>query len=520
MNRLTWQDPAHISRTYNVIWNALARFLQIGLQFLFVPIYLHLLGADAFALLVLNATVMATLAFVDQFVSAIMLRELGAHNGNPTRTARIWNLFNSLERVSFVCALVIIFLAPFAGPLLVSQWTTGNSLDARTISIAMALMGISIAVQLPGMFYASGLIGLQRQGLLSIIRIVWLPAYYGIGALLLVFAERNIILLLCWQAFAFALLSVVLRLVLIRAMPTTTSDYRRDPAVLKQVWQFGLASLLFAVTTITVTQIDKFIVASNTPSPERFAAYGLAFSLAAQTLAALSGAFFTAVQPALTGLYANGNKADLHHAYRRWTQLIMIASVLAAGVLFIILSPLVDIWLGAQSPLGPHIKQLLPIILAATLLNAAIITPMILMFAIERLSVMNLINVLAIISALLFLPLCLQRWGLVSGAAFFLLVNVAYLLIATPIIHRAVFQQGYMTWLLRDVIVPLIIGTAVFLGATLWIGHSLPFVEACVLATTCAILCLGMMMACLPQGRQQLLRSICFMLGRNKSVSP
>jgi O-antigen/teichoic acid export membrane protein len=520
MIRLTWQDPAHISRTYSVLWNAVVRFLQIGLQFVFVPVYLSLLGSDAFALLVLNATVMATLAFIDQFVSAIMLRELGTHNGNRDQTAKLWSLFFWLERVSLATALVIICLAPFVGPLLVSQWSTENALDARVLGIATALMGLSIGVQLPGMFYAAGLVGLQRQRLLSTIRLVWLPAYYGIGGLLLFLVERNVILLLGWQALAFAVLSLVLRFVVKRTMLPAPSNTSGGITVLRHVWQFGFASLVFAITTIAVTQIDKFIVATHTPSPERFAAYGLAFSLAAQTLAALSGAFFTAVQPALTGLHGNSERAALVQAYGRWTQIIMMVTVLCAGMMFVVLSPLVDIWLGANSPLGPHIKQLVPIILAATVLNASVITPLILMFAAERLLAINALNLVAVVSALIFLPESLQRWGLVSGAVYFLLVNAAYLLIAAPAIHRAVFGHGYAIWLLRDIALPVAVGALVFIGADHWAGQQLSFIEASLLAAASSTLCLCLMLILMPEARKQIGAITRFMLTSNKTINP
>jgi hypothetical protein len=160
-----------------------------------------------------------------------------------------------------------------------------------------------------------------------------------------------------------------------------------------------------------------------------------------------------------------------------------------------------------------------PVIIGATLLNATMVVPIILMFAADRLVTINLINLVFITGAAVFLKQALDHWGLFSGTAYIVLLNATWLLVAAPVIYRTVFRGGYRHWLFQDVAVPLIFGAIVFGGTTMLTleGQSLGWRG--ILAISGGAICLVLMLAAMPQGRQQLLASIRFLVGKKEPSS-
>ena len=509
---LKWQNPLDISRTRSVLWNAASRLLQVGLQFLFVPIYISLLGPASYGLVVLSATLMAVFAFLDHMTSSAVTREFGMYNGNPSRSSDLWKLLTTLEKFSLLVALIIAVSAPFLGFYFTQHWTKTDGLDEATLWTALALIGGMLAAQCLSMLYAAGLMGLQRQKLLSVIRVFWTPAYYGIGAILLLVIEPSVIVLFAWQIAAFLILAAVTRWILWQTMPTIPQGQRSSYNVIKEIGRFGAGSLIMVLTGAAVSQIDKFMVASLY-KPIQFATYGLSLSIVMQVMSLASGPFATAMYPHFSQLLADKNEAVLGHSYHRWTQVTVMVSVLLGGALFLLGPLLIDLWLGATSVLAPDVKRLMPIVIIAWVINGAITAPVMLIMASGKLHLIYGINCVTIGLAIVFLPLALALWGFEAGPFYWLLVNLIYCFIMVPLMHRSVLKGALPRWLGLDVMLPLGIGGLIFYNA----GHLVPadtspvyiVLHAALSVSICAVALLAIM----AQGRQQLLESLHFLRG-------
>jgi O-antigen/teichoic acid export membrane protein len=507
---LTWESPLHISRTHSVLWNGTSRLLQVGLQFVFVPIYISLLGPASYGLVVLSATLMAAFAFLDHMTSSAVTREFGMHNGNLDRSSDLWKILTTLERFSFLVALAIAFSAPFLGFYLTSHWTKIDGLDQATLWIALILIGGALASQFIGTLYAAGLMGLQRQKLLSVIRVFWTPAYYAIGAVLLLVVERSVIVLFAWQMTAFLMLATTMRWALWKTMPAVPDGQHSNDKVIKDIGRFGAGSLIMGLTGAAVSQIDKFMVASVS-QPAQFAAYGLAMSIVMQAMTLASGPFATAMYPHFSQLLADKNETVLRHSYHRWTQVVVMISVLVGGTLFLLGPLLIDLWLGANSVLAPDIKRLLPIVLIAWVINGAITTPVMLIMASGKLHLIYGINLAAVVLALVFLPLALSRWGFEAGAFYWLAVNLAYCIVMVALMHRSVLKGSLTRWLGLDVALPLMVAGVIFYQAPYWISSAAGPASIILNAVLSVGFCFAVLITAMPEGRRQLLQSLHFL---------
>jgi O-antigen/teichoic acid export membrane protein len=507
---LTWQSPLQISRTHSVLWNGASRLLQVGLQFLFVPVYISLLGPASYGLVVLSATLMAAFAFLDHMTSSAVTRAFGMHNGNRERSSDLWKILTTLEKVSVLVALVIALSAPVMGFYLTRHWTKIDGLDETTLWTALILIGGALASQFVGTLYAAGLMGLQRQKLLSVIRVFWTPAYYGIGAALLLVIDRSVIVLFAWQMTAFLMLAATMRWALWKTMPAVPDGQHSNDKVIKDIGRFGAGSLIMGLTGAAVSQIDKFMVASVS-QPAQFAAYGLAMSIVMQAMTLASGPFATAMYPHFSQLLADENETALRQSYHRWTQVVVMISVLLGGTLFLLGPLLIDLWLGANSVLAPDIKRLLPIVLVAWVINGAITTPVMLIMASGKLHLIYGINLAAIVLALVFLPVALNRWGFEAGALYWLAVNLAYCTVMVALMHRSVLKGSLPRWLGLDVALPFMVAGVIFYQASHWIPSVAGPAHIILHAGVSVAFCCAALVAVMPEGRRQLLESLHFL---------
>jgi O-antigen/teichoic acid export membrane protein len=507
---LKWQSPLDISRTHNVLWNGASRLAQVGLQFLFVPVYIHILGPVSYGLVVLSATLMAAFAFLDHVTNTTVTRAFGVLNGVAPRSPDMWKILSRLERYSFGLALVIAVCVPLTGFHLTRHWTRADGLEEATLWSALALMGAVLAMQFMGTLYAAGLMGLQRQKLVSVIRVLWAPAYYGIGAALLFVVERSVIVLFAWQIMAFLLLALVLRFALHRTMPALSHAQGSSYDVLKEIRRFGAGSLLVALSGAAVSQIDKFMVAVVS-QPMQFAAYGLAFSVVMQAMTLATGPFATAMYPHFAQLIADRNETALKDSYHRWAQVVVAVSALGGGALVLLGPLLVDVWLGAGSTLAPDIKRLLPVVVMAWVLHGALATPFMLAMASGRLHLIYGFNIAAILAAALFLPAALAKWGFEAGAFYLLAVNLACCLIVIPLQHRTLLKGEGAKWALRDTALPLLVSGAVFYVALRLMPPGTAPVTNVLYAAASLSVCFILLLAVMPEARDQILKSLQFL---------
>ncbi|MGL4634812.1 MAG: lipopolysaccharide biosynthesis protein [Beijerinckiaceae bacterium] len=507
---LTWQSPADVSRTHNVLWNGASRLIQVGFQFLFVPVYIYILGPASYGLVVLSATLMAAFAFLDHITNSTVSRAFGMHNGQPERASDLWIMIRTLERWSLIIALLIAMCVPLLGYSFTRHWAKTDGLDEKTMWLALVLMGGALASQFIGTLYAAGLMGLQRQKILSVIRVIWTPVYYGGGAAVLFIIERSVVVLFVWQALAFLVLAGSTRWVLGKTMPVVSHESTSDFDVMHEIRRFGTGSLVMALSGAAVSQIDKFMVAAVS-QPVAFAAYGLALSIAMQAMTLASGPFATAMYPHFAQLLAEKNETVLRESYHRWTQIVVLVSILNAGVLLWLGPLLIDLWLGANSPLAPDIKRLLPLVLSAWIVNGAITTPVMLIMAAGRLELIYWINLAAIALAFLFLPVALTRYGMEAGVVFWLAVNLAYCLIMVPLMHRTLLRGEFSQWLLRGVVIPVGASAVLFYGAAQLLPASGNVVAVLLHAGLSMGICCAILLAVLPEGRRQLLASFRFL---------
>lgn len=482
----------------NLAASFFGRGWSAALQFVLVPVYLKLLGAEAFALVGFYALLFSVIARLDLGLSTTLNRELaraGAMAGDESindgsRLASARDLLRTMEVVYVGVALIAGLIVWLAAPWIASRWLHGSILGEATIAKAVALMGMVVAAQWPISLYEGGLRGLERQTLLNSIGAV-MTTLRGVGAVvILLWVSRTIAAYFIWQAVVNVVHVLVLSAATWRAMPhESEADPARRSATfrmaeLSRIWRFTAALSGISVLGLVLTQADKVVLSKMLPLAS-FAYYNVAWSVAAGLLL-VSVPLFEAIFPRLSALTAAGATDALRRTYHASIQLSALLAVPAAAVLLVFSRDVALVWL-RDAHAAEQTHRLIGLLAIGTAVNVVMTIPFALQLATgwTRLSLYK--NTVALVVAVPLLLAMVARYGALGAATVWIVINAGYLLFELPIMHRRLLPGALSQVYLRDIGAPslLAIGAALATRA-LATAFAIPAVPAIAIAAVLA----------------------------------
>lgn len=496
--------------------NILANYLGNGwaavMSLVFIPLYLHFLGIEAYGLVGMFVTLQAMFGILDLGLSSTLNRELARLSVHPDKPGEMGQLVRTLEVIYWAVAAVIGLTVLLLASFLAHHWVHPDRLTPATVQQAFLIMGLALACQWPLGFYSGGLMGLQRQVLLNVINII-AATLRGAGAVLLLWlVSPTIQVFFIWQAAVGALQTLAVGWWLWRLLPAGGPPPRFHPQVLRAVWRFAAGMSGISVSYVILANMDKIIL-SRLLTLEMFGYYMLAW-MAASTLSRLVYPLVTATYPRFTQLVSLDNIVGLTNLYHRSCQLMSVLILPAALVVGLFSSELLLVW--TRNPItveNTHI--ILSLLVIGTALNGLEGLPFSLQLSYgwtKLIFFTNVTGMLFLIPSLIFLIL---HYGAVGAAAVWVILNAGYLLITMQFMHRRLLQDEKWRWYIRDVSFPLGVSLAVAaLGrwllpqqlAPLWLALYLAVLWLA--ATLAAILVTphlrGQLISYLPYGRRNL----------------
>ena len=437
----------------NMLFSAFVRLWRAGLQLIFTPIFIHLLGPEAYGLVAFNATVLMALLFIEQATSPVILREFGRWGGATSGIASIRDLLRSLEVVSCATALTIGGSVLILAPWIADKVLSTQVLDKGMLTDALRLIGLNIALQWPSFLYSSCFVALQKQNILARLTAVLTTVQVVGAALLLWLMDADILSFLAWQVFGAAVNSLVLGMTAWKLIPLATVRPRVRMAVLRRVFRFAMGTMAIGGTGAALTQADKLIV-SGVVTLDQFSVYAVAFFVANQVAALAIAPISTPLQPYLAHLVAMEREDLLAREYHRWTQILWLACLVVLGPLIAFPGILLGAWLGTASPMVGSVATLLPVVLIGTMLNSVMGMPFILQMASGWVRLSLFKNIVAMAVFLPALVLLLPHYGMVVGAWLWVALNLYYFLIEVPLMHRRLLRAELWRWWGYDILLP------------------------------------------------------------------
>ena len=437
----------------NVIANFAGKAWSGLIQLVFVPLYIKFLGMEAFGLIGFFIMLQGLLSLLDLGLSTTLNRELACRsvNGNA-QEAR--DLVRTMEWIYWSIAIIIAVGIICVAPWIAKYWINVKGLSAKSVQHAIVLMGLVIAVQWPFSLYFGGLMGLQKQVLLNIIRASLVPVQAGGAVLVLWLISQSIEAYFIWQIVIVGIQTVLTGYFLRVSLPKSSKAATFNLDILRQCWRFAAGMTGISTGAIILTQTDKLILTKLLPL-EQFGYYMLAFT-SSNALIFFVFPISAALFPKLSELVAADKTVELSQLYHKGCQLISLF-VLPIGIIVVLFTQeILMIWI-SNPIIVKNTYLLLRLIIIGSILNAVVMMPFMLQLAYGWTSLSFYKNIIAIIILIPLLFLLIHYLGLIGGAITWMLLNVGYVFIEVPIMHNRLLVNEKWKWYRIDIGYPLVI---------------------------------------------------------------
>ncbi|RME71118.1 MAG: hypothetical protein D6776_10695 [Planctomycetota bacterium] len=441
----------------NVVANAAGTAGALVFALCFVPVYIRELGPEAYGLVGLFVTLLALASVLDLGLSATLNRELARHGAAETGASESRRLVRVLQRLYWGVALLIGLVVWVAAEPIASHWLRFDALSHRTTRNALRWMAAVAVLQWPQSLYGGGLLGLERHVLYNAIKLTFAALRGGGAALVLLYVAPTIEAFFAWQLIAAALHTSCLAVALHRSLPRTAVVHRVGWDVLRGRWRFAAGVGSIALTTTVLTQLDKIVLTKLLPLAS-FGYYAFAATVGS-AMTYLAQPFFQAFFPRLSHLHARGAEHELAHTYHRGCQWVAGAVVPVALTIAFFTDEVLLAWSGDPALVRPT-RLLVRLLVLGWALNGLVTLPYAMQLAAgwTRLAlVKTTVAIVLLVPALLTL---VPLYGAAAAAGCRVALNLGYLLVEPPIMHRRLLRGELRTWWGRSVARPVLAGLA------------------------------------------------------------
>ena len=474
----------------NVVANYAGRLWGIASVYVFVPVYIRILGIDAYGLIAFYSVALAILFVADAGLSSSFARE-AARERDP---GRLLDLLFSIECLLFAAVGATGLCMLLGAPLIAGHWLNNSSaLSAKVTTDCVRLMSMALVPQIAMALYLGGLMGLQRQVRANILSVSFSVVRSGLVVLpIYVWKDPRVFFL--WQAVASWVFLLLMRTTLRQNLGAAKIGSGSFSLVtLRPVLGYAMGMLAMSVIAGVNTQLDRLVVSKLRPL-EEFTYYSLAATLS-QIPMIVTLPIALALLPRLTVLREQAQYTSLRALYELNTYLIAACSSAAAFALFFFADDVLALWMHGTT-IPAFVVPVVQVLSIGGLFLALQLTP----FQLSLANGHNRTNV-RLGAAVLVVTVPMQvvltsRFGLQGAAVPWLALNTFAFFFLGVVLNRR-FNEGHTrTWFLECTLPPVLISAALLFAARrLALALDYSAAGACALAAIFCVLALACALA-------------------------
>jgi O-antigen/teichoic acid export membrane protein len=423
-----------------------------------IPLYIKLLGVEAWGIIGIFVSLQTICALLDLGLSTTLSREMARLSVQRDKAQEMHNLVRTLELIYWSIAVLIGVCVIAIAPLIANRWVQAHQLSPETIKNAIRIMGLALSLQWPFSLYFGGLLGLQRQVLLSGIN-AGIATLRSVGAVLLLWKiSPTLEAFFIWLVGINLLQTCLAALFLWRTLPKAETGPSFQSQLLRDSWRFTAGITGITVISVILTQMDKVIL-SKLLSLEMFGYYILAGTVAT-SIYFVTVPLYSALYPRFTQLVTLGDEDGLKELYHHSCQLMSVLILPVSTVVALFSREILFLWTGnATTAANTHL--VLGILVIGTGLNGLMHLPYALQLAYGWTKLAFYINLAAVLIAAPSILLMATMYGAVGAALVWLILNIGFVLAGSQLMHRCLLKGELWRWYVSDVGLPL----SVSLGA-------------------------------------------------------
>lgn len=446
----------------NIIVNFIGKIWTVLILLILTPVYIKYLGMEAFGIVGFYITFQALLNIFDFGVKTTVNRELARFSENPEKIDEVRNKVRTLEIIYWFLGILLGVILLSCAPLIAEKWLQNMEMPVNTVKHSIMLMGVVLTLQWALNFYKGGLLGLQKQVLLNSILIA-MSTLNGIGTLIVLgLLSPTITAFFTWQVIVSSLYVALTATALWKNIPSGKERARCEWKSIKTIWRFAAGVSLISILGIILRQVDRVILSRLLPL-ETFGYYMLAITIGS-SLSAFSVPIVHALFPRFSELIEKNQEGRLKTLYHHACQFKSIIIIPIGLTIAFFTYDLIYFWLRNETT-AQIAAPLASIYIFGSILNALIWLPanMQLAYGWVRLGFYtNLVSVILLVPTTIFLTL---NYGAIGAAFAWVILNIGYLLIEIPLMHKRILKGEMWQWYIVDVGLPFaIVSSIIFIG--------------------------------------------------------
>lgn len=478
----------------NILANFIGRFWSVLSNFLFIPLYIKILGLESYSIISFMLVLNGIMIMMDAGLTATLSREFASsHNSKNDKLI----IFKTLESCYFIIAVIIFVFIILVSKAIAYKWLNLENISPADVSLYLKIIGIEIGLRLLGHFYTGGFIGLEKQIKSNMYLVVYGVFRNGL-VLIPILLNPSLKLFFLWQITITVLYVITIRMDMIHTLTKTTKLFFQRPeiekSILSKVWKFAAGMMLISMVAGLNSQMDKLAL-SKLLSIEILGLYTLAFSLS-RGLNILSTPVSVAILPRLTKLFTAGDKKN---AVRIFSQAYLMVAIVVFSFAFsmaLFSKELIWIWTNDMQ-LAERTFNYVPWISLGTSFLALQNLPFNIAVA-NGTTKYN--NILGISSLILTLPgywILTKVYGGVGAAITYSFVQVFSAQILLFIVNKKFMGLNFTTLFIKNIVIPILISSILtfslyhlmdFTGGRLIVLLKIGFVVLCSLVVNIAVL--------------------------------
>lgn len=431
----------------NIIANYLGKLWGFVSIFIFVRLYIDLLGVESYAIINFYTVILGLLVFADAGLTATLTRELARDINIETKA----NLVYTFERIYLgICFLLTILVMVFA------DYIANNFLKSETYSINavayfLRLIGLGVVLQLFSTLYEGGLNGLQHQVLTNKVKIIWSAFRSGLVLIPLYFIPK-LEIYFWWQIFCNIFLLFVFRNLLYTYLATRKLMFSID--LFKSVAKYALGMMGIAFISAINIQIDKLVTSKYLGLAE-FGYYSIASTLA-QVPAIIASPIIISVFPLFTSYVSQSNINELSETYHKYSFLITAVIAPVAFCVAFYSIPLITLWTG-KPEIALATNYVVKVLVLGGFFLCMQLTPFYLALANGFTKINLYFGCICLITVIPLMIFSIKNYGMLGATIPWLFVNLIGFIVIGLYVTNKFLVGNVIKWLSFDIFLPVLI---------------------------------------------------------------
>jgi O-antigen/teichoic acid export membrane protein len=328
----------------NIIANFLGRFWSILSNYLFIPLYISILGIQSYSVISFSLILVGIMSLLDVGMTATLSREFANKSSDTPYKLRTLSTFEIIYWGISLCIIVIFY---FSAPIISTQFIKVSTIPLVDVIFSIQILGVGIAFQMLSNFYMGGLIGLEYQVSANVFQILWGVFKNGL-VVLVIWLSPSIVYFFIWQIIVTVIYAFSLRYYLIKKFLSQANDikfeYVWDKKILRNTGKFATGMMLISVVAVINTQLDKIAISKLLPL-EELGYYTLAIGLT-QGLIVLTNPVSTASLPRFTALYSENKISEASNLFNKMFNLVATIVCSLSVILIFYCKDIIYLWTG------------------------------------------------------------------------------------------------------------------------------------------------------------------------------